>query len=69
MMADIRDGRVSQTLRHTADVERLMHSRTYRLETLALDAMVALSTNVIGYPFFRIGRGVLARVKKAVLGD
>ena len=66
MMADIREGRVSHELRDTDDVEDLMRSRCYRCTTGLLDVMVALNTSAIGYPFFRVCRGVFSRFKKIV---
>jgi hypothetical protein len=67
MMADIREGRISHELRQIDDIDRLMRSRSYRLTTVVLDALVALSTSAIGYPLFRVGRGVLTRLKRVVV--
>ncbi|MGA2060512.1 MAG: glycosyltransferase family 2 protein [Thermoguttaceae bacterium] len=66
MMADIRAGRISHELRRTDDVERLMHSRSYRLSTLLLDAMASVSMSAIGYPFFRVWNSAFGRFKRAV---
>jgi hypothetical protein len=66
MMADIREGLVSQKLRQTSDIESLMRSNSYRLATCALDVAVALCASAIGYPFFRVCRATLNRFKKAM---
>ena len=64
MMADIRDGLLPVEMRQTVDIETLIRCRYYRLATFALDVMVALATSTIGYPFFRIGRGIYNKVIK-----
>lgn len=66
MMDDIRSGRVDHDLRPAADLDQLMQSTLYRIETLALDAIVTVATGRVAYPLFRIGRAAVSR-GKAVL--
>ncbi|ACF42865.1 hypothetical protein [Pelodictyon phaeoclathratiforme] len=63
MMADIRDGFISNELRQTVDINILLRSKYYRIATLVLDRIVILVMSPLCYPLFRIGMSVKYRLK------